>query len=112
MPWKVWCSHHLEGKQAQCEESACHYVLGFANAQSSLRLIDIVICPTSQATHLLKYDSILGTFNADVKVVDDSTLSVDGKNIQIVSSRDPLKLPWADLGIDIVIEVRTRDPFL
>jgi hypothetical protein len=66
---------------------------------------DPIVCPAFQATHLLKYDSILGTFDADVKVVDDSTISVDGKNIKIVSSRDPLKLPWGELGIDIVIEV-------
>ena len=57
-----------------------------------------------QASHLLKYDSTLGTFAADVKIVDDNTLSVDGKNIRIVSSRDPLKLPWKEMGIDIVIE--------
>eukprot|EP00244_Chara_vulgaris_P003123 TRINITY_DN155_c0_g1_i6.p1 TRINITY_DN155_c0_g1~~TRINITY_DN155_c0_g1_i6.p1 ORF type:complete len:479 (+),score=104.64 TRINITY_DN155_c0_g1_i6:251-1687(+) len=57
-----------------------------------------------QATHLLKYDSMLGTFNADVKTVDETHISVDGKVIQIVSNRDPLKLPWAELGIDIVIE--------
>jgi len=56
------------------------------------------------ASHLLKYDSMLGTFKADVKIVDNETISVDGKNIQVVSNRDPLKLPWADLGIDIVIE--------
>ncbi|KAL3505507.1 hypothetical protein ACH5RR_035348 [Cinchona calisaya] len=56
------------------------------------------------ASHLLKYDSMLGTFKADVKVVDNETISVDGKLIQVVSTRDPLKLPWADLGIDIVIE--------
>ena len=59
-------------------------------------------CP--QASHLLKYDSTLGTFNAQVKIVDDNTLSVDGKNIRIVSSRDPLQLPWKEMGIDIVIE--------
>lgn len=58
----------------------------------------------SQASHLLKYDSTLGTFAADVKIVDDNTLSVDGKNIRIVSSRDPLTLPWKEMGIDIVIE--------
>jgi len=57
-----------------------------------------------QASHLLKYDSMLGTFAADVKVVDDSTISVDGKNISIVSSRDPLQLPWKAMNIDIVIE--------
>ena len=56
------------------------------------------------AAHLLKYDSMLGTFKADVRVVDDTHISVDGKLIQVVSNRDPLKLPWAELGIDIVIE--------
>lgn len=58
-----------------------------------------------QASHLLKYDSILGTFKADVKIVDNETISVDGKPIKVVSNRDPLQLPWAALGIDIVIEV-------
>lgn len=58
-----------------------------------------------QASHLLKYDSMLGTFKADVKIVDNETISVDGKLIKVVSNRDPLKLPWAELGIDIVIEV-------
>eukprot|EP00245_Coleochaete_scutata_P007568 TRINITY_DN2301_c0_g1_i1.p1 TRINITY_DN2301_c0_g1~~TRINITY_DN2301_c0_g1_i1.p1 ORF type:complete len:457 (+),score=125.41 TRINITY_DN2301_c0_g1_i1:111-1481(+) len=56
------------------------------------------------AAHLLKYDSMLGTFKAEVKAIDDKTLSVGGKPITVVSNRDPLKLPWADLGIDIVIE--------
>ena len=57
-----------------------------------------------QASHLLKYDSMLGTFAADVKVVDDNTISVDGKKIAIVSSRDPLNLPWKAMDIDLVIE--------
>lgn len=48
---------------------------------------------------------MLGTFKADVKIVDNETISVDGKLIKVVSNRDPLKLPWAELGIDIVIEV-------
>jgi len=57
-----------------------------------------------QASHLLKYDSMLGTFDADVKVVDDTHMSVDGKVIEVVSNRDPLKLPWKAMGVDIVIE--------
>nr|ABD37955.1 glyceraldehyde-3-phosphate dehydrogenase subunit A [Scherffelia dubia] len=57
-----------------------------------------------QASHLLKYDSTLGTFGADVQIVDDSHISVDGKVITVVSARDPLKLPWKEMGIDIVIE--------
>ncbi|KAH9606776.1 hypothetical protein KSS87_009796 [Heliosperma pusillum] len=71
--------------------------------------LDVVVVNDSggvkNASHLLKYDSILGTFKADVKIVDNETISVDGKHIKVVSSRDPLKLPWAELGIDIVIEV-------
>jgi glyceraldehyde-3-phosphate dehydrogenase (NADP+) (phosphorylating) len=59
-----------------------------------------------QASHLLKYDSMLGTFKADVKILNNETITVDGKPIKVVSSRDPLKLPWAELGIDIVIEVK------
>lgn len=50
---------------------------------------------------------MLGTFKADVRIVDNETLSVDGKHIKVVSNRDPLQLPWAELGIDIVIEVAT-----
>ncbi len=53
---------------------------------------------------MLKYDSILGTFKSEVKVIDDKTISVDGDIIQVVAERDPLKLPWKEMGIDIVIE--------
>ncbi|GIM16971.1 hypothetical protein Vretimale_19537, partial [Volvox reticuliferus] len=71
-------------------------------------LLDVVAINDSggvkQASHLLKYDSTLGTFGADVKIVDDSHISVDGKVIKIVSSRDPLALPWGELDIDLVIE--------
>merc|ERR1712205_200198 len=55
-------------------------------------------------SHLVKYDSVLGTFEADVKIIDDTHISIDGKSIEIVSSRDPLQLPWKALGVDIVIE--------
>ena len=57
-----------------------------------------------QASHLLKYDSILGQFDADVKITGDTSMSVDGKEIEVVSSRDPLTLPWKDMGVDLVIE--------
>jgi glyceraldehyde-3-phosphate dehydrogenase (NADP+) (phosphorylating) len=57
-----------------------------------------------QAAHLLKYDSMLGTFNADVKAVGNDGISIDGKVIKVVSDRNPLNLPWGELGIDLVIE--------
>lgn len=53
--------------------------------------------------HLLKYDSVFGILNAEVAAKDDS-LVVDGKGVRIIAERDPLKLPWGDLGIDIVVE--------
>jgi glyceraldehyde-3-phosphate dehydrogenase (NADP+) (phosphorylating) len=57
-----------------------------------------------QAAHLLKYDSMLGTFDADVKAVGNDGISIDGKVIKVVSDRNPLNLPWRELGIDLVIE--------
>lgn len=47
---------------------------------------------------------MLGTFDADVKIVDDKTMSINGRPIKVVSNRNPLELPWAELGVDIVIE--------
>ena len=53
--------------------------------------------------HLLKYDSVSGTLNAEV-VPGDKKLTVNGKEIQLVAGRDPQKVPWRDLGVDIVME--------
>ncbi|HSO70501.1 MAG TPA: type I glyceraldehyde-3-phosphate dehydrogenase [Arachnia sp.] len=53
--------------------------------------------------HLLKYDSILGRFPGEISY-DDDALTVDGKEIKAFAERDPAQLPWADLGVDIVIE--------
>ena len=55
------------------------------------------------ASHLLKYDSILGTFSKDV-VAGEDEIKVGGKSIKVVSNRDPLQLPWKEMGIDLVIE--------
>jgi len=53
--------------------------------------------------HLLKYDSILGRFPGEVEL-GDSSITVDGRELQVLSERDPADLPWADLGVDVVIE--------
>ncbi|MCW2944919.1 MAG: glyceraldehyde-3-phosphate dehydrogenase, type [Actinoallomurus sp.] len=60
---------------------------------------------TDNATlaHLLKYDSILGRLPEDVKAGADE-ITVGGKSIKVFEERDPAKLPWGDLGVDIVIE--------
>jgi len=53
--------------------------------------------------HLLKYDSVLGILDADVKP-EDKTIQVNDKKITVFSERDPANLPWKDLGVSIVIE--------
>ncbi len=53
--------------------------------------------------HLLKYDSIIGNFAGTVEV-KDSTLVVNGKSLRILSEKDHTKLPWKELGVEIVIE--------
>ncbi|HSK48928.1 MAG TPA: type I glyceraldehyde-3-phosphate dehydrogenase [Solirubrobacterales bacterium] len=53
--------------------------------------------------HLLKYDSILGRFPAEV-AAGEGSISVGGKEIKVLSERDPGALPWGDLGVDVVIE--------
>jgi glyceraldehyde 3-phosphate dehydrogenase len=69
--------------------------------------IDIVAVNdlTSPATlaHLLKHDSILGNLANDIQAGEDF-ISVDGKKVKVYSERDPAKLPWADVGAQVVVE--------
>lgn len=53
--------------------------------------------------HLLKYDSIHGRFGNWVESLDDGFI-VDGVKCQVLSERDPAALPWADLGVEVVVE--------
>ncbi|MFF7634375.1 type I glyceraldehyde-3-phosphate dehydrogenase [Kitasatospora sp. NPDC008050] len=58
---------------------------------------------TRTLAHLLKYDSILGTLQAEVSHTADS-ITVDGHTFKVIAERDPANLPWGELGVDIVIE--------
>merc|ERR1719238_1425083 len=55
------------------------------------------------AAHLLKYDTLLGTLQADVSFTDDA-ITIDGKEFKVVSGRDPAAMPWKDLDVEVVIE--------
>jgi glyceraldehyde 3-phosphate dehydrogenase len=57
----------------------------------------------STAVHLLKYDSVLGRLEDEIKITDDG-FSVDGTEIRFFTERDPGALPWGDLGVDVVVE--------
>src|ERR1700736_2703009 len=57
----------------------------------------------AECAHLFKYDSNYGTYAGDVKTTADG-ITIDGKAIRVLAERDPGKLPWKDLGPDVVIE--------
>ncbi|WP_066635870.1 type I glyceraldehyde-3-phosphate dehydrogenase [Desulfolucanica intricata] len=57
--------------------------------------------------HLLKYDSVHGILNANVKATD-SGFSVNGKEIKVLAEKDPAALPWGELGVQIVVESTGR----
>ena len=61
------------------------------------------ITDTKTLAHLLKYDSILGPLDVDVKATDTG-IEIDGKELRVFSERDPAALPWSDVGADVVIE--------
>ena len=57
--------------------------------------------------HLLKYDSVHGRFDGDIKSTE-SELVVNGRSIRVFSETDPSKLPWSDLGVQLVLESTGR----
>ncbi len=58
---------------------------------------------TEMLAYLLKHDSVHGTFDKDVKY-DKSHLKIDGKLVHVYNEKDPEKLPWGDISVDVVIE--------
>jgi glyceraldehyde 3-phosphate dehydrogenase len=62
---------------------------------------------TETLAHLLKYDSILGNLDADVKASGDS-ISVSGDSFTVLSVKDPAELKWKDLGVEVVFESTGR----
>ena len=81
------------------------------NAADGDRGIEIVAAndlgDVATMAHLLKYDSVVGKLPYDVSVSGD-TIQVGAKSIKILAERDPAKLPWGDLGVDVVIESTGR----
>ncbi|MEU1539302.1 type I glyceraldehyde-3-phosphate dehydrogenase [Actinacidiphila glaucinigra] len=68
--------------------------------------VNDLTAPESLA-HLLKFDSSLGRLGRTVEV-DGSDLVVDGRRIKVLAEREPAKLPWAELGVDVVLESTGR----
>jgi glyceraldehyde 3-phosphate dehydrogenase len=89
---------------------------GFLRAALEKKGFDIVAANdlTSETTlaHLMKYDTVMGRFDGTVEAGKGS-ITVNGDEIKILSERDPAKIPWGELGVDLVIEstgrFRTRE---
>ena len=81
--------------------------------RASLSKADIEIVAINDLTdaktlaHLLKYDSVHGIFDAEVKA-GENCIYVNGKEIKVLAEMDPAKLPWGELGVDIVVESTGR----
>ncbi len=75
---------------------------GFKNPNIEFVAINDLF-PTDTLAHLLKHDSTLGQFDADVKTTENS-LIINGKEIKVTKEKDPALIPWGKLGVDIVIE--------
>lgn len=72
-----------------------------------MNLVDIVavndLTDAKTLAHLFKYDSIFGKFQGEIYTKDNTLILVD-KEIKVVSEKDPAKIPWKDLQVDIVLE--------
>lgn len=66
---------------------------------------DLTDAPT--LAHLLKYDSVHGTFPATVRAQGDA-IQVDGRGLRVLAEPDPSKLPWQELGVELVLEASGR----
>ncbi|MFM2125706.1 MAG: hypothetical protein RL328_2157 [Acidobacteriota bacterium] len=81
--------------------------------RAALKRSDVEVVATNDLTdtktlaHLLKYDSILGQLDADVKAEADG-ISVNGKKIRVFAIKDPAEIDWSSLGVEIVVESTGR----
>jgi glyceraldehyde 3-phosphate dehydrogenase len=82
-----------------------------ATKQSRAKDIEFVavndLTDTKTLAHLFKYDSVHRTYQGEV-TAGDSTITVDGQEIRILAEKEPGKLPWKELGVDIVLECTGR----
>jgi glyceraldehyde 3-phosphate dehydrogenase len=82
-----------------------------AAKQSGIKGLDFVavndLTDTKTLAHLFKYDSVHREYRGDV-TAGSGSITVDGDEIKILAEKDPARLPWKDLGVDIVLESTGR----
>ena len=76
-----------------------------SHRQHDIRIVAINdLGDTKINAHLTQYDTTHGRFKGSVTIGQDGSLIIDGDEIQVFSERDPAKLPWKQLGVDVVFE--------
>ncbi|HEU5469289.1 MAG TPA: glyceraldehyde 3-phosphate dehydrogenase NAD-binding domain-containing protein, partial [Actinophytocola sp.] len=83
-------------------------------AENGLRIVAVNdVTGADTLAHLLRYDSTYGTWHQHEVSATPAAITVDGTEVRVLREPDPARLPWAELGVDIVIEAtgrfRTRD---
>src|SRR5688572_28294808 len=81
-------------------------ILRARNAKSGHNLEVVAVNDITDAktlAHLFAYDSVHGKYRGTV-VAKDKALEIDGTTVKVLAERDPAKLPWKDLGVELVIE--------
>jgi glyceraldehyde 3-phosphate dehydrogenase len=80
---------------------------GFLRAALSKKEFEVVamndLMDLETLAHLMRYDTVMGKFEGTVETADGA-IKINGKEMKVVSERDPANLPWKDLGVDIAIE--------
>lgn len=69
-----------------------------------LAMVNCGVGTMQESLHFLKYDSIHGKFPSDVKILDDSTVEIEGKKIKFIFQTNPEKINWKEFGVETVLE--------
>lgn len=76
---------------------------GYKNDAIEFVAVNDLPVPVDALAHLLKYDSILGRLDAKIETKGDSII-IDGKELKVMTYKDPSQIPWKELGVDVVVE--------
>ncbi|KAJ6792089.1 glyceraldehyde-3-phosphate dehydrogenase GAPCP2, chloroplastic-like [Iris pallida] len=81
-------------------------VLRIATARDDVEVVAVndPFIDAKYMAYMFKYDSTHGVFKGSLKVVDESTLEINGKTVVVTNKRNPAEIPWGDFGADYVVE--------
>ncbi|KAB1995229.1 hypothetical protein ES319_D13G147400v1 [Gossypium barbadense] len=81
-------------------------VLRAANSRDDIEVVAVndPFIDAKYMAYMFKYDSTHGGFKGKIRVVDESTLEINGKQIHVVNKRDPAEIPWGKFGAEFVVE--------